>query len=236
MDSPPPATATEFFKLPDDLLRRMAARKEAALFSMAPVMPNVAYTNPKAAAAGAGGVEASGEAQAANKRPAPKKRKAAAGPVGRGGRSGGQQASGRGGGRGKKKKAAAHQQASGRGRGRGKKQKAAAHQQDEVGQKAEEVQDSLTSKLRANEVVGSTPALDESLVNGIVLYNWGGAYGWCRAVVTRYYKKPKTKSKFNFELTYPQKELRNQCLDLNNYGDGAISSWVLVEEGNGMIG
>jgi malate synthase len=67
-----------------------------------------------------------------------------------------------------------------------------------------------------------------------IMYDWG-AHGWCRAIVTDYYSTPKTKQKFNYELTYPKtdttaKEIRNHALSLRGYG----SQWFAL--GNSVTG
>ena len=82
---------------------------------------------------------------------------------------------------------------------------------------------------------GKPEALDGSLVGKVVMYNWGNGFGWCRAHVTQFYEEPKTKSLFNFELTYPKtsttkREVRNTHLSLSMYGAGDVSHWFVVDD------
>ena len=82
--------------------------------------------------------------------------------------------------------------------------------------------------------------MDRARIGSEVVYDWG-EYGWCSATVTDFYDPPKTKHRYNFELTYPKtsttyfgavssttpREIRNHLLTLEQYP----TRWFVVAGG-----
>ena len=75
-------------------------------------------------------------------------------------------------------------------------------------------------------------ALDKTLVKRWVVFRFN-AVGWVAACVNRFYPKPRTKFKYNFELRYDAGDRRDHCLSTVAYGfadNAPAGSWALLQE------